>query len=254
MTESRKQNDLLTSNEEPFTQKGCFSAARSFHPKAKSFGPKGPFGARFNFFSFERGVSGQYKAVFVSRTESCSCTSSTWRQTNQRRNHPKEPLKTAKMIELTWGKYAIVDAEDCDLLSSYKWCAVKKDQTWYAYTLTIEGKRLPMHRLIMDEPKGLFVDHRDHNGLNNRKTNLRLCTKKQNQENRRPNRGGTSKYKGVHWCNTYKKFRARICHNGKRIHLGYFEDEIEAAKAYDKKARELFGEFAYLNFPLSSRT
>ena len=206
------------------------------------------FSAGFNFFSFERGVSGQYKAVFVSRTELCCCTSSTARQTNQRRNHPKEPLKTAKMIELTWGKYAIVDAEDCDLLSSYKWCAVKKDQTWYAYTLTIEGKRLPMHRLIMDEPKGLFVDHRDHNGLNNRKSNLRLCTQSQNNMNIRPI-GKTSRYKGVCWHKRRNKFIARIQIDGKRIHIGCFDDEIDAAKAYDKKAKELFGEFAYLNFP-----
>jgi len=153
------------------------------------------------------------------------------------------------LIELTWGKYAIVDAEDYHWLSSYKWCAVEHSRCWYAKTLRRDGMPLSMHRLITGAPKGLFVDHRDHNGLNNRKSNLRVCTRKENQQNSRPRRGGTSRYKGVHWCNTYKKFRAKIYHDGKQIHIGYFDDEIAAAKAYDKKARELFGEFAFLNFP-----
>ena len=166
----------------------------------------------------------------------------------QRRNHPKEPLK----IKLTFGKVAIVDAEDYDRVSMYNWCAVHDSRCWYAHTFKRDGTPLAMHRLILNAPKGLFIDHIDHNGLNNRKSNLRLCTNRQNQQNRRPTRNGSSRYKGVHWCNTHKKFRARITHNSKRIHLGYFEDEIAAAKAYDKKAKELFGEFAYLNFPAES--
>jgi hypothetical protein len=143
---------------------------------------------------------------------------------------------------------AIVDAEDYDRLKKYKWCAVEEGN-WYAKTFRRDGMPLWMHRLVIDAPKGLYVDHIDHNGLNNCKSNLRLCTNAQNQQNRRPNRGGSSRYKGVHKLKSYKKFRARIVHNKKAIHLGYFKDEIEAAKAYDKKARELFGEFAYLNFP-----
>ncbi len=164
----------------------------------------------------------------------------------QRRNHPKEPPKT---LELTYGKFAIVDAEDYEWLNRYKWHAVQEGRGWYAKTLRRDGMPLAMHRLIAGAPKGLFVDHIDHNGLNNQKTNLRLCTNQQNQQNRKPNRGGTSKYKGVYWHKQHKKYRASICHNKKRLHLGYFKDEIDAAKAYDKKARELFGEFAYLNFP-----
>jgi hypothetical protein len=155
----------------------------------------------------------------------------------------------AKRIKLTWGKWAIVDAEDYGRLSQYRWCAVEEGRNWYARTFRRDGWPLAMHRLILDAPKGLFVDHIDHNGLDNRRENLRLCTRLENLRNARPSRGGSSKYKGVNWCKIRKKFRARITHNKKRIYLGYFENEIDAAKAYDKKAVELFGEFAYLNFP-----
>ena len=155
----------------------------------------------------------------------------------------------AWLIKLTFGKFAVIDAEDYDRVNQYNWCAVEDTHCWYAHTFKRDGSPMAMHRLILNAPKGLLVDHIDHNGLDNRKSNLRLCTNRQNQQNRRPTRGSNSRYKGVHWCNFHKKFRARITHNGIRLHLGYFEDEIAAAKAYDKKAKELFGEFAYLNFP-----
>jgi hypothetical protein len=160
-------------------------------------------------------------------------------------------IKTEKTrrIKLSWGKWAVVDVEDYERLGRYKWLAVEMGRCWYGRTLERDGKPLAMHRVIMDAPKGLFVDHIDHDGLNNRKSNLRLCTRKQNRRNRRPNRGGTSKYKGVHWSKSCKKYRAAISHNKKRFCLGYFRDEIEAAKAYDEAAKKFFGEFAYLNFP-----
>jgi len=181
-------------------------------------------------------------------------TSYPLRTTNDQRRTNEPASEGTRLIELTWGKYAIVDAEDYLRLSSYKWCAVKEGRTWYAKTFRRDGMPLSMHRLITRAPKGLLVDHINHNGLNNRRSNLRLCTHKQNQRNRRPNRGGTSEYKGVHWSKNRKKFRAMICNNSKIIHLGYFQDETEAAKAYDKKAKELFGEFAYLNFTEESDT
>jgi hypothetical protein len=158
----------------------------------------------------------------------------------------------AKVIPLTQGKVAIVDPEDFERLKQYNWCAVKGVQTWYAYTLTADGKRLSMHRLVANAPKRMVVDHINHNGLDNRKSNVRLCTKKQNSQNIRPRKGCSSRYKGVFKPKDRNSFRAIICHNGKHIHLGYFKEEIDAAKAYDLKARELFGEFAYLNFPSSS--
>ena len=157
-----------------------------------------------------------------------------------------------KRIKLSCGKFAIVDAADYKRLSTYRWCALEKGRSWYAKTLNRNGTILSMHRFITNAPKGLFVDHINHNGLDNRRQNLRLCTHLENLRNARPRKGGSSKYKGVYWEKAKKRFRAKIQHNRKSIHLGYFKNEIEAAKAYDKKAKELFGEFAYLNFPQES--
>jgi hypothetical protein len=100
----------------------------------------------------------------------------------------------------------------------------------------------------MDAPEDLFVDHIDHNGLNNTRANLRLCSQAQNNCNK-PSRYGASKFKGVCWNRARKKWVASIQHNGKRYDLGYFTDEIAAARAYDKKAAELHRQFACLNFP-----
>jgi hypothetical protein len=154
----------------------------------------------------------------------------------------------AKLIPLTQGKLAIVDAEDYSRLNKLKWYANRAKRTYYARG-TIKGTRVGMHRQILTAPPHLYVDHKNRNGLDNRKSNLRLCTHFQNQQNRRPSLNGKSKYKGVCWSKRHKKFRARITYNKKSFHLGLFDSEIDAAKAYDKKARELFGEFAYLNFP-----
>jgi len=160
-------------------------------------------------------------------------------------------LEGAKLIPLTQDKFAIVDAQDYEWLSKYKWYALKDKRTYYA-ARSSNRKTLRMHREIMRAPKHLLVDHRDHNGLNNRRSNLRICTLAENIRNRRSNRGSTSKYKGVTWFKARNLFQASITFNGRRIHLGYFKSEIDAAKAYDKKAKELFGEFAYLNFPNDS--
>ena len=155
---------------------------------------------------------------------------------------------TIRYIPLTQGKLAIVDAEDYDWLSQYKWCAARAKNTFYA-TRTERKRGISMHRIIMNAPKGLMCDHIDHNGLNNRKSNLRLCTPAQNVHNKRPQRDSSSKYKGVGWKKRSRKWEARIRFQGKLYHLGDFTDEIKAALAYDDKAIELFGEFAYLNFP-----
>jgi len=153
----------------------------------------------------------------------------------------------AKLIPLSQGKFAIVDAEDYDRLNKYKWHAANNGQTSYAQRHGPDGI-VCMHRLIADAPPHLVVDHINHNGLDNRKKNLRLCTQAQNIYNSLPRLNCSSKYKGVYWEKAKKKFRARITHRGKNYHLGHFDSEIDAAKAYDKKAKELFGEFAFLNF------
>lgn len=148
-----------------------------------------------------------------------------------------------KQIPLTQNKFAIVDDEDFDKVSQYKWYANFVNGTWYAQTG--RGKTAKkMHRLIMGltDPK-ILVDHKDRNGLNNQKSNLREATFAQNMANRK--NFGESKYIGV----TPEKngFRARIWNNGRTQYIGFFSDEIEAAKAYNTAALKLRGEFANLN-------
>ena len=109
-----------------------------------------------------------------------------------------------------------------------------------------------MHREIIPLPDHLVADHINHNGLDNRKANLRPATRAQNNYNRLAikRKGATSKYKGVAWKKEYKKWNAQIYFKGECIFLGYFKEEKQAAKAYDKAAKEYHGEFASLNFPL----
>ncbi len=111
------------------------------------------------------------------------------------------------------------------------------------------------HRFYLSKGRtasGLVVDHINHNGLDNRKENLRICTVAENCRNSRPSKrkNKLSKYKGVSFDKKRKVYRVLIWHNKKQYFLGTFKNETEAAKAYDRKARELFGEFAYLNFPI----
>lgn len=158
----------------------------------------------------------------------------------------------ARRIPLTHGKFAIVDPDDYDRLSQHNWRCTFDGNTYYAYTFCYKNrknKKVFMHRLILNAPKGLIVDHIDGNGLNNRKKNLRLCTWRQNAFNRGPKQNSSSRYKGLSWQRQYNKWYARISYKGKGIYLGRYDDETEAALAYDRKAEQLFGEFAYLNFP-----
>jgi hypothetical protein len=149
-------------------------------------------------------------------------------------------------IALAKGYFAIVDADDYEKLSQYKWHVKVARSGFYAYR-TENRKRISMHRQILNAPPGMHCDHINHNGLDNRKANLRLCTPQQNSFNQHPRFNSTSKYKGVSWSREARKWRADIKHNGRTIYIGYFEDEAEAAIAYDDYAIDLFGEFAWLN-------
>lgn len=161
-----------------------------------------------------------------------------------------------KQISLTQSKVALIDDEDFIELSNYKWCTCCFDGKWYALRYSKDGYKWPenhgkivlMHKQIMRAEKGQQLDHKDGNGLNNQKSNLRFSTQQQNTFNRKVTGRGTSKFKGVCWNRRAKKWHALIGYNHKRYHLGYFKSEIEAAKAYDAKAKKLFGEFAWLNF------
>lgn len=155
-----------------------------------------------------------------------------------------------KRIPLTQGKFAIVDDEDYAYLMQWKWYAHKSKGTYYAQRHTVcsvtkKHAVLSMHRVIIKCPQHLQADHRNHNGLDNRKQNLRACSHSQNQHNRRVTNCGASKYKGVYW--NKGKWQAGISHNDKNMHIIRCASEERAAMAYNAKAIELFGEFACLN-------
>ena len=152
-------------------------------------------------------------------------------------------------IPLTQGQFAIVDDEDFVELSRYKWHASKSGYSggFTAKRYIAKYKAIFMHRAIMCPPDNMIIDHINHNTLDNRRVNLRICTHSQNHQNRQQTRG-KSLYKGVQWVSRQKRFQASIRKNNKRTHLGYFADETEAAKAYNKAAKIAFGEFARLNY------
>lgn len=149
-----------------------------------------------------------------------------------------------KTIPLTRGLHAMVDDEDFDMLNLVKWSTHGGKGKFYAYS----RKAGFMHRYLKPVKAPYQIDHIDGNSLNNQRSNLRICTRQQNQFNRTKKKNCGSKYKGVSWHPDRKYWVSVINLNGKRTHLGVFEDEIEAAKAYDQKAKELFGEFAKPNF------
>lgn len=158
-----------------------------------------------------------------------------------------------RRIPLTQGKQALVDDADYPILSQHRWFYSKG----YAVRMNSrkEGKRrlIQMHRVIMNAPAGMEVDHIDGNRSNNTRANLRLCTTQQNRQNCHSTKSekSTSLYKGVYLYQRTGRFMARIKHNQKTHYLGYFDTQEEAGRAYDAKARELFGDYAFLNFPAS---
>jgi len=158
-----------------------------------------------------------------------------------------------RLIKLTRGKYAKVDQDDFERLNRYKWNVLSSRGTHYARRTAFKnGKRFDvyMHRVVCHAPPGMVVDHINRDALDNRKTNLRPATKKQNTWNRdHGKKTATSTYKGVFWDKQRKKWQARLHHNGRSLYLGLFTDEIQAAKAYDREAKKYRGEYAFLNFP-----
>lgn len=161
-----------------------------------------------------------------------------------------------KEIVLTQGKTALVDDEDYEYLNQFKWHAYKDKRTFYArrYVSCVNNKTIlcSMHREILGLLNTKFkADHIDHNGLNNQRINLRPATSSQNCSNRQS--GGASKYLGVflntstYKGRTYRYWQSCVQKEGKKLHIGCFKTEAEAAIAYNNAAKLIHGEFANFN-------
>jgi hypothetical protein len=163
-----------------------------------------------------------------------------------------------RLIPMSQPKYAKVDPCDYERLRKYEWLAKKGKNSFYAQKRVPAGtpgkeKLVYMHQMLIQVPDGKVVDHVNHEGMDNRRINLRAATYSQNLYNRKKRSGATqSKYKGIYWRKKVRKWQASIKYNKKRIELGYYRDEIEAAKAYDLAAIKYHGEFACLNFAESA--
>jgi hypothetical protein len=179
-----------------------------------------------------------------------SCPHFRPRPARSARTTPPEPDDPwIRHIPLTQGLYAIVDASDFPWLSLHNWCAKKDGQTYYAMRRR-NGRIIHMHQEIMVPAEGYVVDHINGRGWDCRRSNMRICTRSQNMRNRaKCRRPCTSPYKGVTRNEETGKCRARINYKGEKIYLGTFDDEIEAARAYDWAAVFFHGPYARLNFP-----
>lgn len=159
-----------------------------------------------------------------------------------------------RKILLSNGLFCSVDDSDFEDLNQFHWHAARRKYTHYAHRMIdINGKRtsILMHRLISMAPKGMEVDHIDGDGLNNQKSNLRLATISQNRSHQiRQHPKKTSRFRGVSWSKSMKKWVSNIQVNKKYNHLGSFDSEIDAAMSYDRAAAENFKEFASTNFPV----
>jgi len=152
-------------------------------------------------------------------------------------------------IRLRGGAMTYLDDADYDRAQAYRWH--KTSNGYVAGSVVEQGarKRVYLHRWLLDAQPGQLVDHIDGNPLNNRRSNLRLATRSQNQANRRRNRSSRSRYKGVTWHTRQQRWMARLQVNGRRITIGYYADPLQAAYEYDAFARTYFGEYARVNFP-----
>lgn len=147
-----------------------------------------------------------------------------------------------KKVPLNDGHFAIVDDEDYEVLSRFKWHVVKDDKGKYLYAIT----KIRMHRFVLNVPSGMFVDHINGDTLDNRKSNLRICTNAENQQNTK-SRGGSSRYKGVSYQRKTGKWMAAFIANKVHYYCGLFNNEEDAALAVDKKRAEVMGHFASRN-------
>lgn len=158
-----------------------------------------------------------------------------------------------KAIYLTNGMFAIVDSEDYERLSKFKWGLLNKGEGYARRSLSKDGVwgSVLMHREVINAPKEKHVDHKNGNSFDNRKCNLRLCDRSQNMANRKTHKNNTCGLKGVRFHKSYKesskRWEARIQFRGVSKSLGYFYTKEEAAKAYNDCAEKMHGEFCKIN-------
>lgn len=149
----------------------------------------------------------------------------------------------SKTITLTRGLHTIVDSNISSEILEKKFCATLCRGKYYAVT-NVLGKTVYLHRLIMNAPKGIVVDHINGDTLDNRKPNLRLCSHKENIRNQRTHPDKWQKYRGVDFMKAKNKFRARITSDGNEHHLGVFDTAEEAFTAYRAASKKIFGNFS----------
>lgn len=151
-------------------------------------------------------------------------------------------------VPLTRGYEAVIDAADVSLVEGWNWCALVRPKSVYAMRFSegAEKKTILLHRVIAGTPEGMDTDHIDGNGLNNRRSNVRVATKGQNMHNQRLSSANTSGVKGVSWVKRRQKWQAQICANGKRVGLGYYDTIADAGQAYADASAKMHGEFGRL--------
>lgn len=163
-------------------------------------------------------------------------------------------------IPVSGGKFtALVDDSDAGRVQQHVWTArvIKRTNGASVYAqrhcVGVNGNRTTqlLHRFVLGvSDDATHIDHRDFDGLNNQRANLRIATRRQNAQHRKVRGDSRTGFKGVTWSCTHKAWRAYLKSPSTRLHLGYFDTAVEAANAYDAAAKMFFGEWAVLNFPL----
>ena len=173
------------------------------------------------------------------------------RDTYHTREVPQCGTDKTRQIPLSKGFFALIDSADFEKVSSRKWCAMERRKSGEYQAITkIDGHKVLMHRYILDITDARQIDHRNHDALDNRRSNLRICTPGENSHNsrKRSPHKASSQFKGVYWHKTKQRWRACIVVNYAKIGLGEYRNELDAARAYDSAALKHFGEFAHTNF------